>query len=120
MTVRPRHTLELVLRYLRRFERLPNTTDSLIVTNANDEYIGLLPLTRLLTTDPSVTVREVMVTDVPPIPATASDTEVARLFAEQDLVGTPTRTCSRRSRAPRAAGPCGWASTWPPHSWPPL
>ena len=89
ITVRPRHTLELVLRYLRRFERLPNTTDSLIVTNANDEYIGLLPLTRLLTTDPSVTVREVMVTDVPPIPATASDTEVARLFAEQDLVSAP-------------------------------
>jgi len=86
ITVRPRHTLELVQRYLRRFEHLPETTDSLIVTNDRDEYIGMLPLTRILTTDPKATVREVMLTDVPAIPAAAADTEVARLFAEQDLV----------------------------------
>ena len=34
ITVRARHSLELVLRYLRRHERLPNATDSLIVVNS--------------------------------------------------------------------------------------
>jgi magnesium transporter len=60
ITVRPRHSVEIVLRYLRLKKSLPQTTDALIVTNSRDEYLGLLPLTMLLTADPSVTVREVM------------------------------------------------------------
>lgn len=89
VTVRPRHSLELVLRYLRRRPGLPDTTDSLIVVNSRDEYAGVLPLARLLTTDPSVTVREVMSSDVEPIDVSMPDTEVARMFAEHDLVSAP-------------------------------
>jgi magnesium transporter len=89
VTVRPRHTLELVLRYLRRYRALPEATDSLIVVNDRDEYVGTLPLSRLVTTDPSVTVREIMDVDVDAIPVTLSDTEVAHIFADQDLVSAP-------------------------------
>ena len=32
-----------------------------------DEYVGMLPLAKLLTSDPSVTVREIMASDMPAI-----------------------------------------------------
>ena len=86
VTVRPRHALEIVLRYLRLRRFLPQSTDALIVVNSRDEYVGMLPLTKLLTSDPSVTVREVMNTDTPAIPVDLSDTDVARIFSEEDLV----------------------------------
>ncbi|WP_439651278.1 magnesium transporter [Microbulbifer sediminum] len=89
ISVRPNLTLDVVLRYLRRHEQLPPSTDNLFVVNRRDQYIGLLPLSRLLTTDPSVTVREVMNTDVEPIPADFPDTEVARLFQKYDWITAP-------------------------------
>jgi magnesium transporter len=89
ITVRPRHAAELVLRYLRLRRDLPATTDSLIVVNSRDEYLGSLPLTKLLTADPTVTVREIMNTDVSAIHVGDADTEVSRLFSERDLISAP-------------------------------
>jgi len=89
ITVRPRHAAELVLRYLRLRRDLPATTDSLIVVNSRDEYLGSLPLTKLLTADPTVTVREIMNTEIPAIHVGDADTEVARLFSERDLISAP-------------------------------
>jgi magnesium transporter len=89
ITVRPRHSLALVLRYLRRYHDLPEATDQLIVVNTRDEYVGVLPVGRLLTADPSVTVREVMDSDVDAIPAGTDDAEVGRIFARDDLVSAP-------------------------------
>ena len=89
ITVQPRHALEIVLRYLRLRKNLPETTDALVVVNSRDEYVGMLPIAKLLTSDPSVTVREVMDTDARAIPVDMNDTEVARLFSEEDLVSAP-------------------------------
>ncbi|MCX2800690.1 magnesium transporter [Microbulbifer thermotolerans] len=89
ISVRPNLSLDVVLRYLRRHEQLPESTDSLFVVNRKGQYIGLLPLSKLLTTDPSVTVREVVNTDVDPIPADMPDTEVARLFEKYDWITAP-------------------------------
>lgn len=89
ITVRPSNTVDVVLRYLRRHDEIPEMTDNLLVVNRRDEYIGLLPLTLLLTTDPSATIREVMLTDQDPIPADMEDTQVAQLFERQDLVSAP-------------------------------
>ena len=86
ITVRPRHALELVFRYLRLRKDLPETTDALIVVNSRDEYLGMLPFAKLLTSDPTVTVREVMDSEAPALSVDMSDTEVARLFSDQDLV----------------------------------
>ncbi|NKC00922.1 MAG: magnesium transporter [Pseudomonadales bacterium] len=86
ITVRPRHALELVFRYLRQRKDLPETTDALIVVNSRDEYVGMLPFSKLLTSDPTVTVREVMDSQAPAIPVAMSDTEVARLFSDEDLI----------------------------------
>ena len=59
------------------------------MVNGRDEYVGVLPLTRLLTSDPSVTVREVMDAEADAIGVSVPDTEVAHLFAEQDLISAP-------------------------------
>ena len=89
ITIRARLTLEVVLRYLRRHEEIPAMTDNLIVVNRNDQYIGLLPLRTLLVSDPSASVREMMLTDIEPIPAYLPDDEVARLFERNDWVSAP-------------------------------
>ncbi len=89
ITIRARLTLEVVLRYLRRLDEIPAMTDNLIVVNRADQFIGLLPLRTLLVADPSVSVREMMVTDVVPIPVDTTDTEVARLFERNDWVSAP-------------------------------
>jgi magnesium transporter len=64
-------------------------TDNLIVVNRVDQFIGLLPLRTLLVSDPSASVREMMVTDVEPINVNTPDTEVARLFERNDWVSAP-------------------------------
>lgn len=89
ITVRPRISLDVVLRYLRRHSELPSSTHSLYVVNKKDEYLGKLPIAKLLTTDPGVTVREVMVTDVQPIPASMPEQEVAKLFEQHDWISAP-------------------------------
>jgi magnesium transporter len=89
ITIRARVTMDVVLRYLRRHSEIPSMTDSLIVVNSQDQYIGLLPLRTLLVSDPSASVREMMITDIDPIPANMPDTEVARLFERNDWVSAP-------------------------------
>ena len=89
VTVRADVTLDVVLRYLRLRGEIPELTDSLIVVDRFDRYQGLLPLTTLLTSDPDLTVAEVMDRDVEGIPASMPDVEVARLFQDRDLVSAP-------------------------------
>ena len=89
ITVRPRFTIDVVLRYLRRHEEIPAMTDNIIVVNKQDKFIGLLPLRKIIVSDPSATVREMMLTDVEAIPANMPDTEVASLFERQNWVSAP-------------------------------
>ena len=89
ISVRARVTVDVVLRYLRRHTELPEMTDNIFVVNHRDEYIGLLPLRKLLVSDPALTVREVMITDIDPIPADTHESEVASIFARYDLVSAP-------------------------------
>lgn len=89
ITVRPRFTLDVVLRYLRRHPELPPSTDSLIVVNRKDDYLGLLPLSKLLTTDPNLTVRDIMVSDANAINANMLDVEVVKLFEQHDWISAP-------------------------------
>ncbi|MGY8870005.1 MAG: magnesium transporter [Pseudomonadales bacterium] len=90
VTIRPDITVETVLRYIRRHNEIPEMTDSLfVVSRRKESYIGILPLTKLLVSDPNITVREIMNTDIKPIPAEMPDDEVASLFAKHDLVSAP-------------------------------
>lgn len=89
ITVRAAITLDVVLRYLRRLGTIPETTDSLMVVDREGRYLGLLPLTDLLTRDPGLSVAEVMNPDVEGITADTPANEVAKLFEYRDLVTAP-------------------------------
>ena len=90
VTIRPDITVETVLRYIRRHNEIPEMTDSLfVVSRKKESYIGILPLTKLLVSDPNITVREIMNTDIDPIPADMPDDKVAKLFEKHDLVSAP-------------------------------
>ncbi|MEE4278494.1 MAG: magnesium transporter [Halieaceae bacterium] len=89
ITIRADVTLDVVLRFLRRHEEIPEMTDSLIVVSRDDRYIGLLPLRTLLVSDPRSSVRELMITSRKPIPVEMPDAEVARIFERNDWVSAP-------------------------------
>lgn len=89
LTVRTEVSLDVIFRYLRRFSKLPSRTDMLIVVDRDNKYLGGLFLTRLLTSDPQLTVSEVMSTDITSISTSTSTLEVARLFEERDFVSAP-------------------------------
>ena len=89
ITVRPDITVDVVLRYLRRHEELPDITDNRFVVSRNDTFLGTLPLSKMLTSSPSTSVREVMDTEVEAIHVNLTDSDVAQLFQRQDLVSAP-------------------------------
>jgi magnesium transporter len=89
ISVRARVSMDVVLRYLRRHKELPPTTDTLFVVNSSEELIGLLPVTTILVSDPTTTVREAMTTEIQLITATQSEHEVAEIFKRYDLVSAP-------------------------------
>lgn len=89
ITIRADLTLDVVLRYLRRHSEIPPNTDNLIVVNRNDRFVGLLPLSTVLVSDPAISVREMMITDQDAINAEVSATEVARRFERNDWISAP-------------------------------
>ncbi len=86
ISVRPNVTLDVVLRYLRLHGGMADGTDSVFVVDRDERYIGLLRLSRLLTSDPECHVADIMDTDVAAIPVDMPDEEVARLFEDRDLL----------------------------------
>jgi len=89
ITIRAQVTLDVVLRYLRRRKELPSQTDSLIVVDGHDNYLGTLPLTTLLTSSSEVSVYEVMNSQVEAIEASTPANIVAKIFETQDLISAP-------------------------------
>ncbi|GAB5498089.1 MAG: magnesium transporter [Pseudohongiellaceae bacterium] len=89
ITVRRNHTVELVLRYLRRHESLPEMFDNILVVNRRDKLQGILPLRALLVSDPNTTVTELMREDIQAIPVDMPATQVAQLFEQHDWVSAP-------------------------------
>ncbi len=86
VSVRPDVTVEVVLRYLRMRGELPERTDGLFVVDRNDRYLGMVPLTRLLTESPDRLVGEILEPEAPRIDPNTPAHEVAQLFEDLDLV----------------------------------
>lgn len=89
ITVRRNHTLDVVLRYLRRHDEIPEMTDSILVVDRNDVLLGILPLRKLLVSDPDLTVGDIMITDFKAIPVNMGQQEVAQLFERMDWISAP-------------------------------
>ncbi|HEY8586707.1 MAG TPA: magnesium transporter [Rhodanobacter sp.] len=89
VTIREDITLEVVLRYLRRWDELPPQTDKLFVINHGNLLTGVLPLHWLLVNPPEMMVSEVMAPDVNTFHPTDDSYEVAQAFERYDLVTAP-------------------------------
>lgn len=89
ITIRPNITVDIVFRYLRRHAKIPDMTDNLLVVSRSDKLLGTLPLTKLLVSNPSATVRDIMETEFTAINAETPASEVAQLFEKMDLVSAP-------------------------------
>ncbi|MEP7061333.1 MAG: magnesium transporter [Betaproteobacteria bacterium] len=87
--VRADVTLEVVLRYLRRFEELPSQTDQLFVVDREERLLGVLPLNTLLISDPDVQVADVMKPARVKLLQHEKATGAASAFERYDLVSAP-------------------------------
>ncbi|AKU13772.1 magnesium transporter [Azoarcus sp. CIB] len=90
VTVREDVTLEVVLRYLRRFDELPDHTDKLFVIDREDHLKGILTLESLLINDPEMVVGEVMHKEnvISFEPEDEAD-DAAQAFERYDLISAP-------------------------------
>ena len=89
LSVRPDVTLDVVLRYLRMREELPEVFNQLFVIDRNGRYLGSLRLAVLLTQPPESTVGELMDSSIKAIPVTLPARDVAMEFEHHDLVTAP-------------------------------
>ncbi|MDO8438326.1 MAG: magnesium transporter [Nitrosomonadaceae bacterium] len=86
VTIREDVTLEVVLRYLRRLDELPGHTDQLFVVDRDEHLKGVLPVNRLLVSDPDTEVAAVMSTEMLKLHPNDKAQQAAHAFERYDLV----------------------------------
>ena len=89
ISVRPNNSIKEVLSYLRDQKELPESTDKIFVVNNDNNYLGELPISKIITTDPVMNVREIMETDIPAIDVNLEDKDVAKIFERSNLISSP-------------------------------
>ncbi|MDA9615014.1 magnesium transporter [Pseudomonadota bacterium] len=89
ISVRPKHSIEVVMRYLRAQKKLPKNTDQIFVVSRDNKYLGALPVSSIVVSEPSLNTRELMETATKPLDADLIDKDVARLFEQNDWVSAP-------------------------------
>ena len=89
ISVRPKHNLEVVMRYLRAQRELPKNTDQIFVVSRENKFLGSLPISTLIVSDPNLNVRELMETETQPLLVDLNDKDVSRLFEQNDWVSAP-------------------------------
>ncbi|OGI40023.1 MAG: magnesium transporter [Candidatus Muproteobacteria bacterium RBG_16_64_10] len=89
ITVRENITLEVVLRYLRRRDELPEHTNAFFVVDRDDHVVGVLSVAKLLTSDVAQRVSQVMERELVKFPALTPDKEVAAAFERYNLISAP-------------------------------
>lgn len=89
LTIRDDVTLEVVSRYLRRFDMLPDHTDKLFVVDYDGFFKGVLPIKKLLVSSPEQRVADVMA--VAPVVFAPEDAaqDALQAFERYDLVSAP-------------------------------
>jgi len=88
ISVRPNHTIEVVISYLRNQDELPKNTDKIFVVTKDDQYIGEISISKIITSSLTLTVEEVMEKGIIPILVSQDDKEVATIFERNDLISS--------------------------------
>lgn len=89
ITLRPDVAIDVIIRYLRLRGELPENTDTFYVVNRSDVLIGSVPVTRLITSSPDVTVAEIMDEEPEVIGVGMPDDQVASLFERYNWLSAP-------------------------------
>ncbi|MEK6736106.1 MAG: magnesium transporter [Pseudomonadota bacterium] len=86
ITIREDVRLEVVLRYLRRLDELPDHTDQLFIVDRNEQLKGVLLINRLLVSDPDTHVADVMTNEIIKLHPDDVAQQAANAFERYDLV----------------------------------
>ncbi len=89
VSVREDVTLEVVTRYLRRLDELPDHTDQVFVVDREQRLIGALPISKLIVTDLEVAVSAAMSTELVRLHPGDEAQQAAQTFERYDLVSAP-------------------------------
>ena len=95
-TIRDDITLEVVLNYLRKINKLPDHTDKLFVVDRFGSIVGVLPLERIIVNDSHARVKDVMATDSVVFKPEDTANEASNAFERYDLVTAPVVDDSRK------------------------
>ncbi|MDZ4202494.1 MAG: magnesium transporter [Gallionella sp.] len=87
--VREDVTLEVVSRYLRRFDELPDHTDQVFVVDRDDRFKGVLPINLIVVNEPDTVVTDLMLTDTIQLHPDEKAEHAAQAFERYDLVSAP-------------------------------
>ena len=89
ITVRDDITVEVVLRYLRRLDEMPDHTDQLFVVDRQERLRGLLSVSRLLVTDLDTSVTLIMAAATVKLDPDEKAQDASLAFERYDLVSAP-------------------------------
>ncbi len=88
ISVSTENSIEVVTNYLRGQKKLPENTDKIFVVNNDNEYLGELTISNIITSSPSMVVREIMETSSMPLNVKMDDKDVATTFERNDLISS--------------------------------
>ena len=86
LSVRPDHTVEVVTRYLREQKELPENTDKIFVVSRDDKYLGEILINKIITSEVSEKIENLISPKADPILVTESDRDVATIFERNNLI----------------------------------
>ena len=89
ISVRRGITIEVLIRYLKRLNKLPEHTNYIYIVNRNDEYLGALKLVDLFLEDKNKPIETIMDESVKAMLADVDVKQVAMDFQNLDLISMP-------------------------------
>jgi len=89
ISVRRGITIEVLIRYLKRLNKLPEHTNYIYIVNRNDEYLGALKLVDLFLEDKNKPIETIMDESVKAMFADVDVKQVAMDFQNLDLISMP-------------------------------
>jgi magnesium transporter len=88
LSVRPNHTVDVVTRYLREQKDLPENTDKIFVVSTDDKYLGEISISKIITSEISQKIDNLITPNISPILVTESDKNVATKFERNNLISS--------------------------------
>ena len=86
ISVQKDSTLNLVLEYLRSIGDIPENTDKLFVVSKNNNFIGELKISKIISSNPELKVSDIMDDKPHSFMVNESDKEVSKFFEQNDLI----------------------------------